>query len=374
VAPVPLHELDEKVERLAEVCSAARVGGVILNTQANFAWATGGRSNRIDGSRELGAGALFITADGRRFLIANTIEMPRLRAEALDGIPCEPVEYPWTDEHGQPDTIARLAREAVRGASVGADWALPGATSLERHVAHARAPLTAAEVDRYRALGRDAGGAIGAMFRGLTPGAEEHEVARMAADAIAGIGARAIVTLVAADNRIARYRHPVPTAMRWQRLLMVVVCAQRDGLVAALSRIVSAGPVDPEIEERTRRTAVVFGRLLGATRTGATGRELYETAAEAYAALGHRGEERLHHQGGATGYRSREWIAHPDSDETVRPPQAFAWNPSVTGTKVEETALAIDSRIEILTATPGWPTIEVDAAGQRIGAPGILVI
>src|SRR6185295_7422171 len=70
-------ETDAKVERVARIARDAGVGGVLLTTQRNFAWLTGGASNRIDGSRESGAGALLVSATGRRFAVANTIEMPR---------------------------------------------------------------------------------------------------------------------------------------------------------------------------------------------------------------------------------------------------------------------------------------------------------
>ena len=365
---------EAKLERLSRICRDAGVGGVVLQTQANFAWVTDGASNRIDSSRELGAGAILVAADGRRFILANSIEMPRLRCEALAGLAYDPIEYPWVDEHARLDSVADLTRRVLGSNAVGADWALPGAVPLDRQIARARAPLTEPEVHRYRSLGRDAGAAIGRVCRTLTSGMTEHEVARLAADAIAGVGARAIVTLVAADDRIRRYRHPVATATPWQRLLMVVVCAQRDGLVVSLSRLLSVGPPPPALVELTAKTAAVFGRLLDATRDGASGRQAYDAAVQAYAQQGYAGEERLHHQGGATGYRSREWLAHPASDETVRVPQAFAWNPTITGTKVEETALVMRSGIEIITTSPGWPAIDVAIAGGRIQAPGVLQV
>jgi len=70
---------------------------------------------------------------------------------------------------------------------------------------------------------------------------------------------------------------------------------------------------------------------------------------------GFAGEEHLHHQGGASGYRTREWVAHPASSEQVQLNQAFAWNPSITGTKTEETSIALADRVEIITTTPDWP-------------------
>jgi antitoxin VapB len=99
---------------------------------------------------------------------------------------------------------------------------------------------------------------------------------------------------------------------------------------------------------------------------------LYEVAARAYAAEGFAGEERLHHQGGACGYRTRDWVAHPSSREQVQLRQAFAWNPSVTGTKVEETGIAFADEVEMITSTPAWPQLEVEVNGRTYLSPDIL--
>lgn len=139
---------------------------------------------------------------------------------------------------------------------------------------------------------------------------------------------------------------------------MTALCAERDGLVVSLSRIVAHDP-PADLAARTRANATVFGRVLRATRPGVTAPELYSTIASAYAEVGYPGEELKHHQGGAIGYRAREWVAHPRSQEVVQQRQAFAWNPTITGTKIEDTALVIGDRVEIITSTPGWPTIDL---------------
>jgi antitoxin VapB len=154
-------------------------------------------------------------------------------------------------------------------------------------------------------------------------------------------------------------------------VVLVACCAERDGLVVALSRIVSAGAATPDLISRTRATATVFGRLLDATKAGATGAQLYATAAEAYTTAGFPGEELRHHQGGAIGYRARDWVAHPRSTEVVQARQAFAWNPSITGTKMEDTALVVDGRIELITPTPDWPTIPMDVQGTTLDAADV---
>ena len=368
-----MHEIDDKVDRLARLAVSRGLGGILLNTQPGFAWLTGGRSNQIDGSRETGSGNLLVSATGKRFVVANNIEMPRLQDEALAGLGFTPCEYAWTREQEDPGTAIATARQAVCG-EIGCDAPLPGGTLIDGAVTAARALLTPPEVDRYRALGRDLGAIIGEVCRGLVPHLTEIEIAQRMAAAVSCIGARAIVTLVAADDRMARYRHPAPTAKAWRTQVMVVVCAQRHGLVAALSRIIVNGAVPGELERRTAATASVFATLIAATTTGTTGADLFAAAARAYAAAGFPSEEMRHHQGGATGYRSREWLAHPASRETVQARQAFAWNPSITGTKVEETALVIDGGFEVITATPAWPSIPVGVNGTALSAPGILAI
>ena len=270
--------------------------------------------------------------------------------------------------------MSDTARKVLGGSDpIGSDLPVPSAVGTEGRLTRARARLTGAEQARFRVLGRDAGEALGDACRGLETGMTEMEIWRRSADALAARGARAIVNLVAADDRIARYRHPVATERRWERTVMVVACAQRDGLVVSLTRIVSAGPASDDLRRRTRATAGVMGRLLAATRSGATGRQLYDEAARAYAEAGFPGEQRKHHQGGACGYRTRDWIAHPASDDVVDAPQAFAWNPSITGTKVEDTVIAHgdDDAIEVITSTPGWPAITVEAGGATVEMPDV---
>jgi len=347
---------DEKLARVVRVAEGAGLGGLLLAGHHNIAWLTSGRGNRIDASREAGTQRLLITADGRRFVLANTIEMPRLLAEALDGLDYEPVEYPWADDQ-DPSFAVRKAKE-IAGDAIGADWPLPGTTPMEGAISRARHLLTDTELARYRALGRDAGEAVGKLCGTLKPGDDERDIQRRLWDAAASIRARAIVALVGSDERLRRFRHPVPVATTWRHVVMVALCAERDGLVVSLSRIVASHP-SPDLLERTRKTADVFKRLLDATRAGATAATLYATAAAAYAEVGFPGEELKHHQGGAIGYRAREWVAHPASQEVVQARQAFAWNPTITGTKIEDTALLIDGRIEMLTSTPGWPAIDL---------------
>jgi Xaa-Pro dipeptidase len=362
-------EHSEKLERVARLAQAAGLQGILLAGHHNIAWLTSGRGNRIDGSREAGTARLLVAADGRRFVLANAIEMPRLLGEELTGLDYEPIEYPWTEDQ-DPARAVRAACSVLGDGPLGADWPLPDTTAVESALARARGLLTDGDIARYRALGREAGVMLGSVARSLTPGDDERDIARRIMDGALALRARPVVTLVGSDERLRRYRHPVPKAAAWKSVVMVALCAERDGLVVSLSRLVCAdGP--PDLDDRTRATASVFGRLLDATRPGATAAQLYSVAADAYAAAGFPGEELKHHQGGAIGYRAREWVAHPKSQETVQARQAFSWNPSITGTKVEDTALVIDDQLEMLTTSPEWPTITLGTEARPILASGV---
>ena len=234
--------------------------------------------------------------------------------------------------------------------------------------------MTKDELQRYRLLGRDSGAAIRSVIDKLLPGESEIEIAEKLRHELGLGGMTTPVTLVAADERISRFRHPVPTTNRWQKTLLLVTCAKRGGLVTSQSRMVCIGEIPDELKQKTEAAAYVNACLLDATRPGATGSELYAAAANAYAEKGFADDIHLHHQGGAAGYKTREWVAHPLSAEVVQEDQAFAWNPSITGTKVEETCIATAEGVEIVTASPDFPQIVTTVGGRDHVSPGILSV
>lgn len=368
------REIEIKTDRIVEMLDREGAGGVILNGQHNFAWITAGASNGIDRSRENGAASVLITNKGRRFILANNIEMPRLVAEEVSPKLFEPISFPWQEEKASSGSITGTASSVCSGEIV-SDLPLNGQTrSIEGSVARCRYELTSEEKDRLRTLGRDAGGVVGRLFERIRPGKTEMAIAGMLRHDLAASQIEPVVTLVASDKRIERYRHPVPSRKAWARSLLLVICAKRTGLIVSLSRIAFVGEPPHELLEKTQAAAYVHGRLLHATRPGITGAELYDAAANAYKECGFPAEIDKHHQGGAAGYRTREWVAHPASKDVVLNDQAFAWNPSITGTKVEETVIASGGEIENVTATSGFPTITHTIEGREYGSPGILRI
>ncbi len=206
----------------------------------------------------------------------------------------------------------------------------------------------------------------------IEPGLSELDMEAVTAANLLRRGIQPSVHLFAVDDRILKYKHAVPRGARMKNYAMLNLCARRWGLTISITRFVYFGRVPDELAERFRAAAQVNAALLDATREGATSAKLFEAAKSAYAAAGFPGEEKSHHQGGPTGYWEREWLATPQGPETVVNHQAFAWNPSIKGGKVEDTVLLNNGKIEWLTATPEMPAIEVRMNGTTYPAADVL--
>jgi len=66
----------------------------------------------------------------------------------------------------------------------------------------------------------------------------------------------------------------------------------------------------------------------------------------------------------------------PDNDprdDTVQPNQSLAWGPSIAGAKSEDTIIAAPNRPEIISASPGFPSLPVRAAGLTLERPDVVV-
>ena len=367
-------EIETKTERLVDLLQREDLGGVLLNGQYNFAWITGGGSNGVDLSRENGVASIFVGRDGKRYLIANNIEMPRMLAEEVSANDFEPVEFTWQDEKADGVLAVNKARSLTEGdVSTDIVFADP-IRSLESKIALCRHELTVEEIERFRSLGRDAAEAMLQAIGEIRQGMSEIEIAAEMRRQLGAKNINSVVTLVAADNRIAEYRHPIPTENRWKKTLLLVTCAKRGGLIASLSRMVCMGDVSNELKEKTEAAAFVNASLWNATRPGVAGAELYKIAADAYAEAGFANEINLHHQGGASGYKTRDWVAHPKSGEVVKSNQAFAWNPSITGTKIEDTIIVTENGLENMTSSNEVPKIETEIDGQSFHSPGVIMI
>jgi Xaa-Pro aminopeptidase len=325
-----------------------------------FAWATGG-DNVVDRDGDVGVAA--VGYDGAFRVVTDNIEAQRLLDEELPADATVETAQ-WYDESLATAVADRSPTPAA------ADFDVPGFERVD--ATDLRQPLTEADIERYRELGRDAADAVERVCRELEPGDTEHEAAAGIRISLAARDINAPVALVGGERRAQQYRHYTPSRESVGGYALVSVTAERDGLYASLTRTVTFDP--PEwLDERFEAAATVEATALAATRAvgrhGGTAADVFEDVMDAYGAVGYPDEWRNHHQGGAAGYAGREWIATPDLDREVHLPMAYAWNPTVQGAKSEDTVLVTDDGFEVLTATDDWPTTTVSAHGYDVTVP-----
>jgi hypothetical protein len=193
----------------------------------------------------------------------------------------------------------------------------------------------------------------------------ELDLAGLAALCLWQKGIHPLLTLVGGEERLLHYRHPVASAAPLGGRAMLVICGRRRGLYANLTRHVFFREPDPEEREREEKVARVEAAAFRATEECRSLPEVYERIKLAYAEIGAPGEISRHHQGGPTGYLSREAIAAPGLQDfpPILPAQAFAWNPSLPGAKIEDTVL-LDGKCEPITVDPQWPPLEIEGRSR----------
>lgn len=310
----------------------------LLQTRRNVAWATVGGEAHVVTATEAAVAGLLVTRDDA-VVLAPVNEAPRLRDEELAGLDLDVREIPWHAQAAMDDEAKRIA-----GGEPADDAALETALMPMRCV------LSDLEIERMTWLAERVVSAMTAGLAAVKLAATEYDIAAAALHALTVEGARAPVLLVAADDRIPRYRHPLPTDRPVTQRAMVVLVAERWGLHAALTRFVELREPDAELAGRIRKADAVHAAMLDATRPGRTLGDVLAAAQAAYADAGHPDEWQLHHQGGIIGYQGRERIATPGDATPIREGMAFAWNPSIAGAKAEETVLLGPDGLKLLTA------------------------
>jgi Xaa-Pro dipeptidase len=326
---------------LRELMDEWGLGALLLSSPANFAWYTGGADNRVDHGDLVGVASVLVTTDDT-YILTNNIEAPRMREEQTPEM--EVVEYPWHEESGA------LLRELTSGAGVGTDFPSTSGPDLSAEISPLRYVLDGDAIEHYRHLGADTAQAMSEAAGSVSPETDELEAAAELAAACLGRGMFAPVLLAASDERLVRYRHPVPHGGPLGKQAMLVVCAERGGLFVSLTRMVYFQEPDPQTARRQEACEEILRRMREeATREGRTLAQAFEDCRRFYAETGFPEGWRDHHQGGMTGYASREVIATPGTQQEIREGQAFAWNPSLVGAKAEETFVLGQLGLEILT-------------------------
>jgi Xaa-Pro dipeptidase len=333
--------LESRREKLRDVMDRIGLGALLMRRPANFAWYTGGADNRVDHADPLGVAGILLTFEAE-YVLTDNIEAPRMRGEEAPGF--EVIEHPWYEDPTQ------TLRVLIGGSPLGADFPGGDAPDVSAEISPLRYVLDAEAIERYRRLGADAVAAVTEAAASLRPATDEREAAANLEAACRRRGMFAPVLIAASEERMNLYRHPIPRGGALGRRAMLVVCAERGGLYANLTRILDFEEPDPETVRRQEACDAILRRMREeATRPGHTLAEALADCRRFYAEEGFPDGWRDHHQGGMTGYASREVVATPETRQRVEAGQAFAWNPSLPGAKAEETFILMGDGPEAIT-------------------------
>lgn len=255
------EEVENKLDLIRAWLERTGASAVLLASQSNFAWITAGGHNHIALGEEAGVASVLVARDGAHVITTN-IELRRLLDEEVRDLPLEAVEHPW-HEHRSADRIVGQLCDQARAVSdletMGLRRAGPGLVELRR-------TLLALELDRYRELGRATGRALESACREAAKGDTELDLAARVSYECLKDNILPLVNLVAADGRIAAYRHPLPSRNRAAHTLLAAVTGRRHGLHASATRMVSFQP--PTAISRRAITRSLGSTLVSFSRPG----------------------------------------------------------------------------------------------------------
>jgi Xaa-Pro dipeptidase len=366
------EELSHKISHIQEYLLKKEKRMVVFGTERNIKWLTGGYFNsQIVLNKESAAVHLAVDLSGALYVLSNTIEVQRALDEGLKELGFNPLVYEWY----LPEKLPQIMDDAFGGLEgILSDGKEPWLEPMPSDFREIRFILHPLELRRYRALALEVTAAVEEVCHQLQPGMTEKEMEALTAMALWKRGILPTVLLMAVDERISDYRHALPSGASLEKMAMVNVVAEKWNMPVAITRFVHFGPLPGETQKKFEAVAYVNANYQKATKVGQNVRGIFGSMQSWYEEAGYRWEWEKHHQGGAIGYDDREYVIRPGVSHIIRENQAFAWNPTITGSKMEETILATADGFELLTRSLSeWPMVDVEIDGEIYPQPWVLI-
>ena len=361
------EELNIKLERIRKTIASKNLDGIYIKRQDNFAWLSCGGRNYV-GCGDMGNCGLLVTPE-KIYAISNRIEMPRMIEENyLEDMGFEYHSFFWHENSKE----AQILSELVPSGKIGYDY---GQTNnVANDIKAWRMDLTQAEIDRYIEIGKDASEAIESAAKCIKKGMTEYQIAAMVIKNMEDRGLEELSCMVAADERIVNFRHPLPTSRAVENRVQLGGNFRRSGLVICLTRYASfSKPVD-ELEKQMQANQIINCTLIAACQPGTVLSDALLKGKAKYEELGFAEEFNKHHQGGPIGYAGRDYRVDFSTSDTVKAHQGLCWNPSITGTKDEDTYLTTAEDRIAITKPVLFDSVDYVVDGYKFTRPATLVL
>ena len=359
-------DVDEKHARVAEFLDRYKYDALVLSRADSLAWFTSGADlGRYAMSGDEGAAFLFINRVSRA-VICDNVQSARIFEEELAGLGFQLKERPWPEDH------SRVVAELCHGKKVATDGGFSWWPDELERLRPLRYTLTKVERQRMRDLGRTLTLAVEATCRNFRPGETEADLVGHLAHRLLREGVVPVDLRVAGDDRLARYRQPIFKSAPIARRATIAAVGRRHGLCAAVTRMVSFGPVPAEVKAAHGLAAMVDATCIYFSRPGETIGGVFRRARRIFEKFDHADEWLLDYQGAITAYAPREQTFLPESPVVLAADTALRWSPSVGSVRSEDTVVIDHRGFEVVTEAQVWPKLEVVVKGFPIPRPGIL--
>jgi len=344
-----MSAFNQRLQPLRELMKEKGLDCFVLRRNPNLAWAIAGRAH-VPTTIDMACFDLIITQDSAT-AITNVVEAPRLIAEELPSeVSVKTIK--WSE--GRDPLLPT-------GPKVGSDQLGADRIDLGVEVEMIRASLIESDLGRFKEICVDAAVALGNAMKQVESSDREIDVAGLITHSLWQADLEVAFLGVAGQDRVHKFRHPLPTVAVVGSRVSASICAKRKGLIASVTRIVTFGEVTEQMVSDYTSIYKVEAALLDATIVGKPFSDPINAAIAAYPANGFDADEwTKHHQGGPTGFLPRDWPANQTSSRLIAHKQPIAWNPTGKGWKAEDTIVATTSGVELLTIDPDWPTFQVN--------------
>lgn len=347
----------EKIQKLQTLIKDKNLWGILIESVTNIAWLTGGRAFISIASEK--ACASIIVEEDRIFLLSPDNETQRLLKEEFTGIELSFLEYPWNET---PQSVYPRHNKLTKD------------SCLNGEITELRSVLTPLEIIELKKLGQESAEIVEQQCRELKSGTSELAIAGKLCDKFWAAGIEPLVLNIAGDERAYTYRHPVATAKTINKQANISVAVRRKGLHVTFTRIVYFGAPSEEFIKQHKVAIYLESCAMELTRPGIKVNEIFLKIIALYETLGFANEWQKHPIGGLIGFQPREYNVTGRTKEVLKANQAFCWNPTINGTKSEDTFLITDDGMELITHTGNFVYIEVDNGKRTILRPDILLI
>lgn len=338
--------MKQKLKYLRRMMEERELDSVIITRQSNFAWLTGGRSF-IGLASETACGYIVVTRKDV-FLVANNIEGERLRTEEN----CKEMKllvYPWQNTDERSNIIGRVAGERSKDD-----------IDLSNEFVNLRTVHGEADINSYSRAAKQTAKILETVMMNMVPGQTELEVAGKLSAKYWEVGIDPTTLLIAFDDRILKWRHPLPTLNKLEKIGLASVCVRYQGKFISATRLACFGSLNEEIRAKHDAVTKIDACYINSTKPGLMLKDVFAKAVKAYADNGYEGEWKHHHQGGLTGYMGRERLGNTEAEHIIQLNEVYAWNPTIKGTKSEDTMLVSEKGSIILTHTGDWKYLQVE--------------